>query len=92
MNLTPGILNVIRVALDRADMNYRVTGFKPFEIEAAKVWVKATAPTPAAQADSVLEDAQCWRLIVDRLDEPNIDTVAHIRNILAARKQGGAHD
>lgn len=43
MNLTPNILNVIRVSLDRADMNHRATGFKPFEIEAAKAWVKSAA-------------------------------------------------
>jgi hypothetical protein len=37
--LTPGVLNVLRVALDRADMSHRATGFKPYEIEAAKAWV-----------------------------------------------------
>lgn len=81
-------------------------GYSPENIEAwskddkwvADLWRQAgrllsAAPTPPAQAaDSVLEDAQCWRLIVDRMDEPNIDTVAHIRNILAARKQGAKHD
>jgi hypothetical protein len=36
---TKNVLNVIRVALDRADMSHRATGFKPFEIEAAKAWV-----------------------------------------------------
>lgn len=35
------ILNVIRVALDRADMNHRTTGIKDFELEAAKAWVRS---------------------------------------------------
>lgn len=39
---SPVILNVLRVALDRADWDYRATGFKDFEIEAAKAWVAAT--------------------------------------------------
>lgn len=34
------VLNVLRVALDRADMAYRATGFKPHDIEAAKHWVR----------------------------------------------------
>jgi hypothetical protein len=38
---TPTTLNVLRVALDRADLDYRATGFKDFEIEAAKAWVAA---------------------------------------------------
>lgn len=36
---TKNVLNVIRVALNVADM--RLTGFQECEIEAAKVWVRA---------------------------------------------------
>lgn len=61
MNLTPSILNVIRVALDRADMNYRATGFKPFELDAAKAWITtAAAPQLPAQAPALEAPASEW--------------------------------
>lgn len=42
------VLNVMRVALDRADMNHRATGFHDFEIAAAKDWVRAASAIPQA--------------------------------------------
>ena len=49
----PTVLNVIRVALERADMNHRATGFTSFEIEAAKTWVKAYAPDILQERDAL---------------------------------------
>ena len=34
------ILNTLRVAMERADFNYRATGLKDFEVQAAKDWVR----------------------------------------------------
>jgi|GEM_PF-2821860 len=48
---TPSVLNVLRVALNRANMDYRATGFKTFEIDAAKTWIASAAPAaPAVHA------------------------------------------
>lgn len=44
--LTPTILNVLRVALDRADLRPRTTGFFESEIQAAKNWVRDAKPSP----------------------------------------------
>lgn len=44
---TPTVLNVLRVALDVADM--RGTGFKDFEVAAARAWVNSI--TPAKKGD-----------------------------------------
>ncbi|MCO5338287.1 hypothetical protein [Delftia tsuruhatensis] len=56
---TSGVLNVLRVALNRANMDYRATGFKQFEIDAAKTWVASAAPAaPAVDASAqVARDA-----------------------------------
>ncbi|MCZ8254537.1 MAG: hypothetical protein O9327_02495 [Polaromonas sp.] len=45
---TPTVLNVLRVALDRANWDYYATGFKDFEVEAAKAWVAAEMAKVAA--------------------------------------------
>lgn len=55
-HLSAGVLNVLRVALNRANMDYRATGFKPFEIDAAKTWVASAAPAaPAVDAPALGE-------------------------------------
>lgn len=54
-HLSAGVLNVLRVALNRANMDYRATGFKPFEIDAAKTWVASAAPAaPAVDAQPLI--------------------------------------
>lgn len=56
---TSGVLNVLRVALNRANMDYRATGFKQFEIDAAKTWVASAAPAaPAVDAETTKKAAR----------------------------------
>lgn len=52
---------------------------------------RAAAP-PAQAADSVLEDAARWNLLPAFIEKYQIDYVALLRDIDAARKQGANHD
>lgn len=66
------------------------------ELRTLRDWAmtQAAAPTPAAQADSVLEDAARWQALPAFYEEYQIDAMKLYRDIDAyldaARKQGGA--
>lgn len=45
----------------------------------------AAAPTPAAQQGDA-EDAECWRRVVNRMDDANIDLAGMVRTLAAARR------